>query len=119
MSDEVCRSFLLLVLPTGACQRKGAKHEATMCLKHVHSGSSLSGALIVNLWLSFDYRFDYLRPKATRFLGSSFSDYRFWGGQIVLHAFVRCQRHLGPLLTKFNYMYSDRGSFVDPHASYP
>ena len=56
-----------------------------MCLKHVHSGSSLSGALIVNLWLSFDSRFDYrffLRPKATRLLGSSFSDYRFWGGAI-------------------------------------
>ena len=85
MSHEVCRSFLLLVLPTGACQRKGTKHEATMCLKHVHSGSSLSGALIVNLWLSLDYRFDYrffffLRPKATRLLGSSFSDYRFGGG---------------------------------------
>ena len=30
-----------------------------MCLKHEHFGSSLSGALIVNLWLSFDYRFDY------------------------------------------------------------
>ena len=27
-----------------------------MCLKHEHFGSSLSGALIVNLWLSFDYR---------------------------------------------------------------
>ena len=30
-----------------------------MCMKHEHFGSSLSGALIVNLWLSFDYRFDY------------------------------------------------------------
>ena len=29
-----------------------------MRLKHVHFSSSLSGALIVNLWLSFDYRFD-------------------------------------------------------------
>ena len=58
--NEVCRSFLLLVLPTRACQRKGAKHEDTMCLKHVHFGSSLSGALIINLWLPFDYRFDYL-----------------------------------------------------------
>ena len=28
-------------------------------MKHEHFGSSLSGALIVNLRLSFDYRFDY------------------------------------------------------------
>ena len=77
-----------------------------MCLKHVHFGSSLSGALFVNLWLSFDYRFDYLSFSASEshkashiiFLGLSL----LGGGHIVFHAFLRCQRHLGSLLTKFN-----------------
>ena len=95
----VLRSFLLLVLPTGACQRKGAKHEATTCLKHVHSGSSLSGALIVNLRLSFDH-FHLSRIIV------------FGGGHIAFHALLRCHRHLGPLLTKFNYINSDRGSHI-------
>ena len=93
MSDEVSRSFLLLVLPTGACQRKGATHEATMCLKHVHFGSSLSGALIVNLWLSFDYSFDYRLFVHQFGLKASYGIqdhlYRiivFLGGHIVFHA---------------------------------
>ena len=117
MSYEICRSFLLLVLPTGACQRKGAEHEATMCLKNVHSDSSLSGALIVNLWLSFDYRFDYRffcvrKPRGFLDHLSRIIIIVFLGGHIVFHAFLRCHRHLGPLLTKFNYIYSDRGSYV-------
>ena len=111
MSDEVCRSFFLLVLPTGACQRKGAKHEATMCLKHVHSGSSLSGALI-NLSLSVDSITVFFCVRKPRdFLDHLSRIIVVGGGHIVFHAFLRCHRHLGPLLTKFNYMYSDRGSY--------
>ena len=97
-----------------------------MCLKHVHFCSSLSEALIVNLWFSFDYRFDYrlfvhqfglkashgIQDHLSRVIAfflllplfSSVFLFLFWGGHIVFHAFLRCHRHFGHLITKFNYI---------------
>ena len=81
-----------------------------MCLKHEHFDSSLSGALFVNLWLSFDYRFDYrffvhqFGLKVSYGIQNHLSRIIvliivFGGGHIVFHAFLRCHRHFRPLLT--------------------
>ena len=43
---------------------------------------------------------------------STFPSYRFLGGHIVFHAFLKLIRNFGPLNTKLNYRYSDRNSYM-------
>ena len=79
-------------------------------LKREYFGSSLSGALIVNLWLSFDYRFDY-RLFVHQFGLKYHMESKIIFLASILGAISFSMLSYGPLLTKYIYV-SDHGSCV-------